>query len=126
MTFKMIFMIRLPWFTTHVTETFSAQTLHKIATCRPLNSFITPGTYFSINSDPLSISLLFKNQIYPFFLLLTRNRRMIIIFTFKTEEFSASALYRSCMKIFAFNAISAVSSWTTLIAGIYHCKLLTD
>lgn len=48
MAFEVVFVIWLPRLRTHIAETFAASAGHEVATHRPLNCLLAPGTYLGI------------------------------------------------------------------------------
>lgn len=124
MTFKMVFMIGLPWFRTHIAKMFAASTGHKITSHWSFHGFFTPRTYFRILWYPFCISFFFHYLLHPFYFLLAFARVMIITLTAKTKDFTASAA--NCIEFHVhLDTITAINTCAELIVLICCYKLLT-
>jgi len=114
-TFKVVFMVRLPRFRTQITETFSTYTSHIVTASTSFYCFLAPRTQFCVNWHPFGISFFFHYIFYPLLFFLATTRTMIIALTSEAKWFAACASNSLNIKIQNFNTVIAIDSCTKLI-----------
>ena len=126
MTFKVILMIRLPRFWTHIAEVLSASATHKVTSHASLNCLLTLRTDLSICTNPLSICFLSHDLLHPFHFLLTMARIVVIRLTFKAKYFSTGTFHSLDIRFINSDTIVTIISCAKLIISILHYKELTN
>lgn len=125
MTLKMIFVIRLPRFRTHIAKWLTARTSHKVTPHGSFHCLFTPRTYLRVLCDPFSISFFLHYLLHPLDFLLAFTWVMIITLAAETKYFAACTAY--CIKFHVYlYTISTINACAELIVLISCYELLTN